>query len=369
MILLHWLLTYLIIFIALTLKTSKSYTNFLFCQPYTHAFYAADLCLEPSRFSINDKISALPILTVSSLVSFSHNLLSRFQLEVLVHGNTDPTGAKAISSTILDKLKPRALFQPNAAEHRVVQLEPSIEYVHRLAEFNPDDANSCLEIIFQVGQVDLHTNAILSFLHHLMKEPAFNELRSTEQLGYIVHTSLKTNGDDIKSLLILIQSDAYDPMYLDERVEAFLDRFRSKIVSMAPDKFQKNIIAVVEQFLEKNKNLGEESTKYWAAICNKSYLFKKHVLIAEEVKKVTSDEVLTFFDKYIAKDGRNRKKLSVQVFGKRCLEKMSEEEKKEEEGREVVLIGDDGAVDFKRRMSLFPLAKVVDVSGMKMEDC
>jgi len=346
-------------------KTSKNYSNFLFAQPYSHAFYAGDLCLEPSKFSLQDKIKALSTITLSSLVNFSKTIFSHFHLEMLVHGNATPSEAKAISCTITDKLKPEPLFQLNAAEHRVVKLEHSIEYVHRFAGFNPDDANSCLEILFQIGPVHIGTNALLSFLLHLMKEPAFNELRSTEQLGYIVHTSVKTNGDNIKSLLVLIQSDAYDPIYLDDRVEAFLDRFRGKIVSMDENEFQKNIDAVVEQFLEKNKNLAEESSKYWAVISNRSYMFKKYEMIAEEVKNITVRKVLTFFDKYVGKDGVNRKKMSVQVFGKNFTKKLENTDEKDY-GKNLVIIDSQDAVDFKRCMNLFPLPKIIDVNQFKM---
>ena len=284
---------------------------------------------------------------------------------MLVHGNANPDDAKAISSTIIDKLNPQPLFTSCVVENRIVQLDSSVEYVHRLAEYNPDDANSCVNFVLQVGQVDIHTNAVLAFVHHLMKEPAFNELRSTEQLGYIVHTSVKTNGDDIKGLLFLIQSDAYDPIYLDTRIEAFLERFRKKIVSMSEDEFQENKDAVMEKFLEKNKNLAQESTKYWNAIYNRSYLFRKHQLIAEEVKDIFITEVLTFFDKYVAKGGKNRKKICTQVFGKNCVEKM--DEGKDDENSSVNYIGSEDAVNFKRGMSLYSLPKIVNVSAMKLD--
>ena len=92
----------------------------------------------------------------------------------------------------------------------------------------------------------------LAFLHHLMREPAFNQLRTEEQLGYLVHTSVKTNGNNIKGLLFLIQSDSFDPIHLEERVESFLSTFRQKfIVQLTEEKFQHNIEAVVANFLEK----------------------------------------------------------------------------------------------------------------------
>ena len=102
-----------------------------------------------------------------------------------------------------------------------------------------------------MGVLELPDNATLAFLHHLIREPAFNQLRTEEQLGYIVHTSIKTSGDNIKGMLFLIQSDSFDPIHVESRVEEFLASFRQRIVSMTVEDFQENVDAVVASFLEK----------------------------------------------------------------------------------------------------------------------
>jgi insulysin len=102
-----------------------------------------------------------------------------------------------------------------------------------------------------MGAMSLKDNATLAFVHHLLREPAFNQLRTEEQLGYIVHTSIKTSGADIKGLVVLIQSDGFDPIHAESRVEDFLAKFRPRIVEMTEEDFASNINAVVSSFLEK----------------------------------------------------------------------------------------------------------------------
>merc|ERR1712038_1384240 len=181
-----------------------------------------------------------------------------------------------------------------------------------------------------------------------------NELRTNEQLGYIVHTSIKTNGDDIKGLLFIIQSDSFDPLYLDERIEAFLDRMRTKIVAMDDDDFQSNITALQQSFMEKNKNISEESNKYWSAICNRHYLFKRLHFIADHLKSASKAEVLRFFDKYIASKSPHRRKLSVQVFAEQHMQKYQSPVP-----AEVSLIYPEEVDEFRQSMPLFPLPDMV----------
>lgn len=333
-------------------KLMKQYQNFLFAQPYQHAFFAADLCLENTKWSIEEKMMALQAITIQDVIDFSRRLLKRFHLEVLVHGNVSSDEAKQIADIILNEFEPEQPFSSTLPEMRVVQLDNGKDYTYRFEEPNPENTNSSIVNIYQVGRVNLHDNAILAFLHHILKEPAFNELRTNEQLGYIVHTSVKTNGDDIKGLLFLIQSDSFDPVHLDSRIEAFIERLRPKIVSMTEEEYQANIAAVCQTLREKNKNIGEETSKYWNVINNNTYMFKRLNLIADEVEKVQREQLLDFFDKYLGV-AESRKKMSVQVFAKQHMEKY-------EEPTDSIVVKD--VSHFKRSAVLYGLPEAVDLS-------
>ena len=342
-------------------KVLKEYQNFSFAQPYQHAFYAADLCLETCKWSIEDKMIVLDSIELCDVVNFSRQLLSRFQLEILVHGNVSLEGAKEISSIILDGLSPSTPPPSIIPALRVVQLKDGTEYVHRMPEPNEGNTNSCVEVLLQMGQLSLKDVSTLALLHQLLKEPAFNELRTNEQLGYIVHTSVKTNGDDIKGLLFLIQSDSFDPLHIDERIEAFLERLREKMMTMNDDEFKSNIVALVQSFTEKNKNMGEESNKYWTAISSNHYRFKRLHEIAAYLEHTTLKDVLRFFDRYVAKEAPKRKKLSVQVFAKQHMENYNSPVT---DG--VSIIFPEDVDNFKNNMSLFPLAATVQFEPFKL---
>ena len=340
-------------------KIEKQYKGFFQSPPYQHAMYAGDLSLETCKWSIEDKLQALERIRMAQVISFSRRLLDSFRLEMLVHGNCTPDEAKATAVLFVDRLNLTEPFEATLPAVRVAELKNGHDYYYRLPEFNPEDTNSCLCSIYQMGPMDLSTNAMLAFLHHLIKEPAFNELRTNEQLGYIVHAGIKTSGDDIKGLLFLIQSDGYNPIHLDERVEAFLHRFRSRLADMSADEFKSNISAVVSLFLEKNKNLSEESSKYWNVITNQSYIFRKHDIIGEEVRKLTPEGTLRFFDKYLAAGAPTRSKFAVQVFASQHQSTMDRDVPDESS-----LVSEP--FDFKRTMHLFPLPAKVDVDGMKI---
>mmetsp|Transcript_33829 Transcript_33829/g.66784 ORF Transcript_33829/g.66784 Transcript_33829/m.66784 type:complete len:1007 (-) Transcript_33829:91-3111(-) len=336
-------------------KTSKQFKNFYFKQPYQHAVYGADICMEEKKWTIQEKIDALPDLTIDDLKEFSERFLSKFHIEMLIHGNASKEEAKQIAATLLEGLNPEAPSELPVTQ--VVKLKQGNEYAYRFREFNEENTNSSIEILYQIGRTNIAETGMLVVVNYLINEPAFNELRTQESLGYIVHTSVKTNGNDIKSLLILIQSDSFDPDHCDKRVEEFLLRMRTTILEMNSEEFQANIGAVVEQYREKNKNLSEESSKYWQEIGRSSYNFRKHLLIAEEVEKITQPEALAFYDRYIAKSGKDRRKFSARVYGKNHVSSM------DTILSDVTLIESLG--DFKRDVGFYQTQEPFDFESMK----
>lgn len=167
------------IFARIIDKMRNQFSMFLVGQPYQHAIYAADLCLEDLKWEMKDRISCLDDINLNDLKHFSKTLLSRFRTEILVHGNVSGGEAMKLSQMILDVWEAKPPYHLPVL--RVAHLES--DCVYRFRGWNEEDSNSCVLNLFQIGPVDYRTNAALSVLQHLVREPAFNQLRTEEQLG------------------------------------------------------------------------------------------------------------------------------------------------------------------------------------------
>ena len=370
-------------FDRLTFKVEQRYQSFLVSQPYQHAIYGGDLAMELGKGSIHDKMNVLRDTSLNDVLVFAKKFFKRCRMEGLVHGNLSAQQGYDITNMVWKKTHPsqpkstEAVITRSALDKRVVDLSTknggsgqNTSFLYRFTEFNETNPNSCVATVLQMGKLDMNTNAKLAFVNHLVREPAFNQLRTEEQLGYIVHTSVKTSGDHIKGLLFLIQSDSFDPIHVEERIEVFLANFRQRILDLTEEEFQTNVDTVVASFMEKNKNLGEESSRYWHVIQNKTYQFRRMQMIAEHVKELSKSQVLQFFDKYVAANGPCRQKLCVQVVAKQHEEVLNKkDEERKDSGDSIVRI--DDPAEFKRSMPLFAMppkveTKVVDL-GIKTD--
>ena len=122
-------------------------------------------------------------------------------------GNITHDEALEVSKMVEDTLKlEKPVLYGQLVERRIVQLEPGAScrmlapfkhshfcyfigktYIHRMKALNPEDINSAIVNYYQVGPAtDLRQSAILALFVQLTNGETFGQLRTQEQLGYIV---------------------------------------------------------------------------------------------------------------------------------------------------------------------------------------
>ena len=90
---------------------------------------------------------------------------------------------------------------------------------------NPDDENSCSVVFFQDAEIegtDMKTKMLNELLRDYLDEPTFNNLRTEQQLGYVVFTLLR-GFRDVNGIGFLVQSTLQPSSYLTERIIDNLD--------------------------------------------------------------------------------------------------------------------------------------------------
>ena len=140
-----------------------------------------------------------------------------------------------------------------------------INHVYRAAIENPEEPTSVLNYYLQLGvamQPRLVETALV--LTQLLSEPAFDTLRTKEQLGYSVSCS-KYNRFPIYGLNIIIRSDR-NPAYLEERVEAFFQSMHERLQAMAEGEFNEHQSGAEKSITERPTSLVAEGDRMWSDV-------------------------------------------------------------------------------------------------------
>ncbi|GLT29354.1 hypothetical protein SLA2020_042260 [Shorea laevis] len=302
-------------------QVTQDYQNLKFQQPYEQAMYYCSLLLEDRSWPWMEELEVLPNIKAEDLARFAPMMLSMAFLECYIAGNIERAEAESMMEHVEDIFfkgsNPicQPLFPSQHLTNRVIKLVRGMNYFYSKEGLNPSDENSALLHYIQVHRDDFMLNVKLELFDLIAKEPAFHQLRSVEQLGYI--TSLEQRNDfGIRALQFIIQSTVKGPGHIGLRVQAFLKMFETELYKMTHDEFTNNVNALIDVKLEKHKNLRGESRFYWREITDGTLKFDRIEAEVAALRQLTQLELIDFFNEYIKVGAPQKRTLSVHVVGK-----------------------------------------------------
>lgn len=207
------------------------------------------------------------------------------------------------------------------------------------------EENNAVEVTLQTGSefsLGYEGIAIMDLLSHMAYNSAYTQLRTKEQLGYIVSASGRKTAGGAWGMMVVVQSSSAPPPVLEERIDAWLKTFREELVAMDPETIAMEAQGVVSQLKEDNTKLSSEVGSNWnliaATLTNNERLttpaFDRLDRLADELI-LTSDEnastttmngntrksaedlknrIIDFFDAHLALGAPKRRALSSRVF-------------------------------------------------------
>ncbi|XP_078482329.1 insulin-degrading enzyme [Ciona intestinalis] len=295
---------------------TRSLKNFKADQPYQHASYFSHVVKSEKAWTKDELSAELVNLTLEMLQEFIPKFMKRLHVQMLMHGNLTKAEALKISETVEEILQHKALTEPllptELQKHRQFKIPNGSSYVFQYK--NQVRKISSMLVYLQVGLQNTTDNMLLQLLAQVISEPCFNILRTREQLGYIVFSSVD-RGNGVQGLRIVIQSER-TPSYLEGRAEAFIEHVGDHLNEMSEAEFLKHVSSLAAQILEKPKKLGTETLKYWSELLSEQLFFKRDEVEAEHLKTLTKPMLQDFYKRYIHVSAPERSKLTIHVLGK-----------------------------------------------------
>ena len=343
----------------------RGYRNHDFQQPY-HQVGEYTNWLGSDKGWINEQyLAEVTQLTPEDISSFYKQLLRQVHLEVLCHGNIYKEDALRVTDLVESILKPRVLPQAQWSVARNLILPPGSDYTYRRNLGDPANVNHCIEYYLFVGSaVDRDLRAKILLLGQMTDEAGFDQLRTKEQLGYIVFTGPKSAATTM-GYRVIIQSEK-PTEYLEERINAFLAMFGKSLEGLSQEEFESHKKSIINKRLEKLKNLDQESSRLWSHISNEYLDFLQRDHDVEHIKLLQKSQMVEFYNHYIHPTSPSRAKLSVHMIAQSSPKgvgaHLSPTEQKEKVisllGKYLTTMGIHADVD-----KLFSRLEAIDVAG------
>lgn len=294
-------------FDALKAKMIQDFKNFGYNVPYNQVGTHFQILVNDKTYQYADKVKVLEKASFADFYQFISGIWTGALFsEVLIHGNFN----------VLDAFDIKKSFTKFSQEYKpIADNFEGVDKVIRFANYvqppgsatryelplqDEKNINSCIDynINLSADQSDSKLRVLTDLFATIIREPCFDQLRTKEQLGYVVF-SLTKLGRTSLGFRFIIQSERSTD-YLEYRIEEFVTKFGKYLnTELTDDDFVKFKKALKAQKLTKLKSLSEESSRFRGAIGDGYFDFEarqRHVLILEDV---TKEELRAFFKDYI----------------------------------------------------------------------
>ncbi|KAI8639740.1 Metalloenzyme, LuxS/M16 peptidase-like protein [Parasitella parasitica] len=293
-------------------KLTRGYENFFLGAPHQHSAYYMTYALCEKRWTIGDFLAEIKDIHMEDVQTFIPTLFSSLHIESLVHGTLEQGQVVDMFDQMLKVLQPRPLMPSQFIGERSVLLPTGTKFVYARPVSDKDNVNSAINYHAQICNVkDIPLRNRLSIIAQIAEEPCFNQLRTREQLGYLVFSGVRRQLSQMAFHLI-IQSER-DPIYLENRVLEFLESLRSVIEDMDEKDYQSQVESLIAEKLEKHKNLLEEGVQYWHDIKSGYYEFDETSTDVEELRKISKESLIEFYDKFMMPSSPEASTISVHL--------------------------------------------------------
>ena len=272
-----------------------SYKNWDFEAPHEHVVFNQTSAIQEIVWTDKEKLECLKDLQPDHLDAFVRDLFSRAYFECLIHGNLDREGALKVVDVLEEKLAPKKLYDFERLGSRSVWLPQGSSHILEEAVFDKENDNSAIEVYYQTCHYDdLKQRCLTQLLDQCLKERFFDQIRTKEQLGYMVGSGVRSTRGSY-GLRFIIQSN-FSPDYLELCLERYLLAEKAYFQTVDDEEFKKQVNSVVVRKLEKNRNLKQETEKHWKCIISGTYDFDFGITEADTLRMLTKQELLSFFE-------------------------------------------------------------------------
>ncbi|WP_177166799.1 insulinase family protein [Allopseudospirillum japonicum] len=232
-------------FAQLQAEMQRALSNMQHKPLTSQMFHALSSALFDPAWSVQEQAQALAQLTLADLQNFQTEFFTHLQLEILSYGNLTTTEAQHLAEQLKSKLH---LDASQVSTPRRARLLPTQTKTYLWKpEIQHNDHAQLLYL--QAQQTDVQTQAQFALLAQMQRADFFHQLRTEQQLGYVVFTQ-EVSLLDRAGLVYVVQSPHIQPDALAQQIQNFLQAYQTQMANLTDDalmRFKEGVIASLRQ--------------------------------------------------------------------------------------------------------------------------
>ena len=258
-------------------------------RPISQLFNAMTGILQPNNPPYPALIEALESIELDELDTFVEALLAELHVEMFVYGDWQRKQALELGQTLKDALRVQNQQYEESLRPLIMLGEGGT--FQREVFCNQDD--SAIVLYYQSPVITPRNIALYTLANHLMSATFFHEIRTKQQLGYMVGTgNMPLNRHP--GLVLYVQSPKAAPAELLSAIDEFLNAFYMVLLELNEYQWHSSKRGLWHQISTPDTNLRSRGQRLWVAIGNKDYEFRQREEVLQELKKLSRADMIRF---------------------------------------------------------------------------
>lgn len=269
-----------------------------------------DEVLNQISYKPAERLSVAEVLTLEDIREFAAELYGKVFIEALAHGNISAKRSVELTRRVQQQLGLQAV-EYGATLKQTYLDQPEPEALVRVEKLEVN--NSCFWREYDAGDNDPHGRATALILRGFLRGPFFTEMRSNQQLGYIVWAGPSTQRDNFH-LYFIIQSASHAADDLEDRADAFIATYPQQFRALPPESFAALNTSAVEEVKKKAKSIAENAGKFKTLAFDFAGDFERDEKTLAALEGITQEEVAVFLEETLGVETRRMR--TVLAFAK-----------------------------------------------------
>ena len=277
----------------------KDLQNIAFNSAYQQAM--AKLKAEMNQYSpyVANHFKEAKSITFKEIQVYHKKFLANAAVQAVAYGNLKPEDVKASFKSLNRKTKSNGKFIDKA------YLEG--KKAPKSVTMGTKDNNDAWTSVRFIGERGPRNEAFASILSTVLSDKYFNDLRTHQQLGYVVATFPYRDPKNV-GMQFLIQSSSFAPKELSKRTSTWLKNEQKRVMNLPDDEYKK----IKSGILERLKKPLKTSDSFASRLYQETFILKKSGYRKELIKAVESMSAQKF--KKIFKSFNNAEGQSIAVY-------------------------------------------------------
>ena len=258
--------------------------------------------LNADSYSREDGLEIVRSITLEDVLAAPDWIYGESKVQMLAAGNVTETQAREFADRIVSTLGIAGTDREIPFGMRVVRVAES-EYAHDVLVAELKHHDTAVLRYYQGRDNSQRERIVLGFLGQMINQEYFDELRTEQQLGYVVQAGYNEL-DLMPGLVFVVQSPTADGNEIEAATDRFLPGFRASLAEKTAVDFDKLKQAVLDQLSLPPANFGEKVGRFWADLRLGELEFNSREQAIEAVNAVGIEDVREAYEAVVFENPR-----------------------------------------------------------------